>query len=196
MSYDPAVHDAETRRAYPFLDLLEAHADALLAEIEPVALDRWAPMHGYQAGCFGFVLDPGVRSHEFPDADFAANRASCPTAAALATRVPGVRLAGFLRVEPGGLMLPHTDPRDDDVVRVHLGLRLPVEEQAWWRPGTARLMDTRQMHWARNLGDYARLTMVMDVRMPFVVEGRWGQWRPDDPNVVRPRDDRARPARV
>jgi hypothetical protein len=48
-------------------------------------------------------------------------------------------------------------------------------------------MDTRQTHWARNPGTYSRVTMVLDVRMPFVVpDNAWGPWRPDDPNVRRP----------
>lgn len=176
------VHDAETRRAYPFLDLLEAEVDALRAEVLAVEPALWVPMPGYQTGFVGFVLDPGPWGRDFPTVDFAANRARCPAATALVARIPGVELAGFLRVAPGGVMQPHTDPRDDHVVRCLLGLQLTVEEQAWWRPGTARLMDTRQSHWARNAGDYPRVTMVLDVRMPFVVpEGAWGRWRPDAP---------------
>jgi beta-hydroxylase len=181
------MHDATTRRDYPFLDLLEDHAEALRDEALAVPLSAWSPMHGYQSGCFGYVLEPGRWSGDFPGADFAAHRAACPLAAALISRVPGVELGSFLRMEPGGTMLPHTDPRDDRLVRVHLGLQLPEEERAWWVPGTARLMDTRQTHWARNPGTHSRVTMVLDVRMPFVApDNAWGPWRPDDPNVRRP----------
>lgn len=184
----------ELYAAYPFLSLVEAHADALLAEAKAVPAALWSPMRGYQTACHGFVLEAGRFAHEFPDADFPAHKARCPTAARLAGAVPGVVLAGFLRMDPGGSMLPHTDPRDDDMVRCHLGLQLPAEEQAWWRPGTARLMDTRQSHWARNPSDYPRYTFVLDVRMPFVVpSGAFGQWRPDDPNVVRPNGNGSRP---
>ncbi|MDP2304762.1 MAG: aspartyl/asparaginyl beta-hydroxylase domain-containing protein [Pseudomonadota bacterium] len=181
------MHDAETRRAYPFLELLEAEVDALREEALSLDAALWMPMQGYQTGCVGFILDGGRFSHEFTAIDLHANRARCPRATALAARIPGVELAGFLRIEPGGSMLPHTDPRDDHLVRGHLGLQLTEEEQAWWAPGSARLMDTRLSHWARNLGAFPRVTMVVDVRMPFVVpDGAWGPWRPDEPGMVRP----------
>ncbi|MDO9280307.1 MAG: aspartyl/asparaginyl beta-hydroxylase domain-containing protein [Pseudomonadota bacterium] len=181
------MHDEETRRAYPFLALMEEEVDAIRAEALAIDAALWKPMQGYQTGCNGYILDSGRFSHEYTGTDYDANRARCPAATALVARIAGVELAGFLRVEPGGVMLPHTDPRDDHLVRAHLGLQLTDEEQAWWRPGTVRLMDTRLSHWARNLGDFPRVTMVVDVRMPFVVpDGAWGPWRPDDPAVMRP----------
>lgn len=183
----PSTHDAPTRVAYPFLDLLEGAVSALRAEATALEPEAWMPMQGYQEGCVGFVLEPGRYGHEFTAVDFPAHRARCPVASALVARIAGVELAGFLRVEPGGRMLPHTDPRDDRLVRCHLGLQLTLEEQAWWPPGTARLMDTRQSHWARNDGSYPRVTMVVDVRMPFVVaDNLWGAWRPDEPGFERP----------
>ena len=176
------MHDTETRSAYPFLDLLEAEADALRSEALAVEAASWAPMHGYQVGCVGFVLHTGRFARDFPDADLAANRARCPRADALLSRIGGIELAGFLCLTPGSLMHPHTDPRDDDLVRCHLGLQLTEEEQAWWPLGTARLMDIRQTHWARNAGAYPRITFVIDVRMPFVVaDGAFGAWRPGAP---------------
>jgi aspartyl/asparaginyl beta-hydroxylase (cupin superfamily) len=106
---------------------------------------------------------------------------------AVLERIEGVEMAGFLRMVPGGRVLPHTDPRDAFLVRAHLGLRLTAEEQAWWEPGTVRLMDTRQSHWNRNLDDVPRFTMIVDVRMPFAIPvGAWGPWRPDAPDVERP----------
>lgn len=185
--HEPAISDPRNCRAYPFLDRLEADVVELLGEALALDPALWTPMQGYQTGCLGFILEPGRFSHEFASTDFDVNRARCPRAAALITAIPGVELAGFLRVEPGGSMLPHTDPRDDHLVRAHLGLQLTEEEQAWWPAGSARLMDTRLSHWARNLGDFPRITMVLDVRMPFVVpEGAWGPWRPDEPGVARP----------
>lgn len=181
------MYEPEIRRAYPFLDLLEAEIDSLRAEAFALEAGLWSPMQGYQTGCNGFILEPGRWAHEFTQVDVESHRARCPRAWALVKQLEGVLLTGFLRVEPGGLMLPHTDPREDDMVRVHLGLQLTEEEQAWWPPGTARLMDTRQSHWARNLGEFPRITMVLDVRMPFVVpNAAFGQWRPDEAGIVRP----------
>ncbi len=176
------MHDLASRRAFPFLDSLEADAEALRAEIDSVEDEHWAPMSGYQVGCVGFVLYAGRWSAEFPNADLAANRARCPNAASYLDRIEGVELAGFMRLLPGALMHPHTDPRDDNLVRCILGLRLTAEEQAWWPEGAARLLDTRQSHWARNTGSHPRTTFVIDVRMPFAVPtGSFGSWRPGAP---------------
>ncbi len=183
----PTMHDAETRRTYPFLDLLEAEVDAVRAEALALEDGMWMAVHGYQTAFSAYVLHTSRWAHDFPSVDFAANRARCPRTAALVDRVPGVELAGFERVEPGGVMLPHTDPREDTLVRCILGVELTEEEQAWWPARTARLLDTRQVHWARNLGDTPRITLVLDVRMPFVVpDNAWGQWRPDAPGIRRP----------
>ncbi len=183
------MYDAETRRAYAFLDLLEANVDVIRAEALSVDPSEFSQMPGYQRWCTGYVLEPGPWGHDFPGVDFAEHRARCPRTAAILSEIGNIQLGGFLRFAAGGAMGVHTDPRDDHVVRCHLGLRLCEDEQAWWPEGRARLMDTRQPHWARNDGTYTRITMVVDVRMPFVVpDGAWGPWRPDAPNNLPGRD--------
>lgn len=186
------MYDAETRRLYPFLDLLESNVEIIRAEVLALDPNEFAPVHGYQEGCTGYVLEPGPWSKDFPGADFAAHRARCPKTTALLAEIGGIELGGFLKFEPGAKMGVHTDPRDDHIVRCHLGLRLCEDEQAWWPEGRARLMDTRQPHWARNDGDYPRITMCVDVRMPFVVpDAAWGPWRQDAPGELAHRGERA-----
>jgi aspartyl/asparaginyl beta-hydroxylase (cupin superfamily) len=170
----------ELRRACPFLELLEADWLALRAEATALDASDFARMGSYDEGHGGFVLHPGRFAGDFPSVDFEANRRRCPRAAAVVERIPDVLLAGFLRLEPGHVLRVHSDPREDDVLRVHLGLVLPEDERGWWPEGTARLMDVRSPHGAKNDGAVARLTMVLDVRMPFPVPSEaFGPWRPD-----------------
>lgn len=176
------TYDEATRRTYAFLDPVEEGAADIRREALALEPEAWAVMPGYPKGWTGFVLDVGKWTADFPGVDFAANRARCPRTWEIVASLSGVQLAGFLRLEPGITIAPHADPREDDVIRCHLGLRLPAAEQAWWPEGRARLMDVRRTHWARNDGAEPRITMVLDVRMPFVVPSdAWGEWRPGMP---------------
>jgi aspartyl/asparaginyl beta-hydroxylase (cupin superfamily) len=176
------MYDETVRRAYPFLDVLDAAFDQLRDEALSLGKRGWARMPGYPEGWEGFVLNPGPWARDFPGVDFAANRVECPVAVAVLAQITGVELAGYLRINPGITLAPHEDPRDDDLVRCHVGLCLPPNELAWWPGGRARLMDVRRTHWAQNLGEQPRITMVLDVRMPFVVDSAgWPAWRPDVP---------------
>lgn len=175
------MHDEQTRSLFPFLDLLERHAPAIREEVLSLQPEMWCDMPGYP-GVQVFVLASGIWKGGYAGVAEEANRARCPHTVAVLSRIPGLEMAGFLRVPPRVRMRKHTDPRDDHVVRCHLGLVLPRSEQAWWKEGTARLMDPRRPHWALNDDDCDRLTLVLDVRMPFVVsDDPWGPWRPDDP---------------
>lgn len=158
--------------AFPFLRTLEAAAPALRAEALALPLDRWIKMPSdeiYQGTWRSFLLEPGPWGHEYPGADFPANRVAAPVAARLLDSVPGVMILGYLRLEAGCEVAVHRDFRDDDQIRAHVGLVLPPAEQAWWPEGTARVMDVRMPHAARNPGPGPRVTLVVDVRLPFVV---------------------------
>ena len=97
------------------------------------------------------------------------------------SEIEGVVLAGFLSLEPGGMIGPHRDTRDDHMVRCHLGLHLAPCERDRWPELTCRLMDVRASHSARNDGKVARLTLVVDVRRPFrVPDDAFGPWSPED----------------
>ncbi|MEQ9082025.1 MAG: aspartyl/asparaginyl beta-hydroxylase domain-containing protein [Sandaracinaceae bacterium] len=175
------MHDEATRRAYPFLDRLEAHFDEIREEALGLDPALWVDMPEYPNLTL-FVLNTGIWGDGYPGLDLEANRARCPRTAAVLDAIGGVEMVGFMCMPPGVTMRRHTDPRDDDLVRCHLGLVLPPNEQAWWPEGKARLMDPRQPHWGRNDSERRRLTLQLDVRMPFVVpENAWGPWRPDDP---------------
>jgi hypothetical protein len=166
----------------PMQDVLEAHAEAIWAELEAVPLDAWIQMPSdeiYQGVWRAFLLEPGPWGHEYPGADFAANRARCPVTTSLLPQLGRVVVAGFLRLEEGTTVAEHQDFRDDDHVRCHLALRMPPEESLRWPVGTSRLMDVRMPHAAANPGPGPRVTMVVDVTAPFVVPTgvlpRWGR---------------------
>lgn len=180
------MYDAATRAAYPFLDVLDAAAADLRAEALALPADAWLPARGYSDGVAVAVFLAERFQKEFTPEGVAAVRARSPVAARVIDSIDGARLAGFQRFLPGATMAVHTDPRADRMVRCILGLQLPALERTWWPEGTARLLDTRQPHWARNDDPLPRYTLVVDVLMPFVVDsGTWGPWRPDAP-VPRP----------
>lgn len=186
MGYTGPMNDDAVRAAYPFLDLLEAAAPALREEALAVPPELWLPARGYSDGVEVAVLLAERFMKEFTKEGVAAVRACCPVAAQVVGAIPGARLAGYQRFHPGAKMALHTDPRADHMVRCILGLQLPTLEQRWWREGTARLIDTRLPHWARNDDTRPRYTLVIDVLMPFAVDGStWGPWRPDAP-IPRP----------
>ncbi len=170
---------SEQRARYPFIDLLERDAAAMRSELDAIDPAAFVPMPNYPNGWTAFLLDGGRWVSEFPGVDFARNRLRCPHSYHVVAGIDGLVLAGFLRLEAGGFIEEHSDIREDDVVRCHVGLHLSPGERSYWPELGARLMDVRQPHAARNDGPTPRLTLVVDVRMPFVVpEGEFGPWQP------------------
>lgn len=174
-----------SRDALPFLDLLEAHADTFRREGRALSDQDFVPMPDastYAGGAWQacpLVLEQWA--HDFPAAMLDRNRARCPETLRLLQGIDGLVIGGFLRLAPGAEIALHQDIRDDDVIRAHLGLDLPDHERAYWPEGTARLMDIRQPHRASNPSDRWRLTLMVDVRLPFVVpDGAIGPWGPTE----------------
>lgn len=175
--------DLWPRSRFPFLDLLERHTATFLEEYDALPDEAFAPMPhaaGYSAPWWACPVFLDQWQQDFPGVVVATNQARCPRTAGMLQQIPGLVVGGFLRLERGGTIAPHTDLRDDDVIRAHLGLRLPPHERAYWPEGTARLMDIRQRHEAHNRdGDGWRVTLMVDVRMPDPVpEGVIAPWGP------------------
>lgn len=155
------------------LKLLEAEAEAIRAEALALPQNLFVPMPSreqYTGEWTAFLLSAGRWEREYPGVDFAANRARCPLSSALLGRLPQVNVAGFLRLEAGAELRPHQDQREENEVRVHLALQLPPEEAAFWPEGTARLLDVRQLHHARNFSDRPRITFTLDLRLPQALD--------------------------
>lgn len=160
------------RERFPFVSYLEQHAATFRAEGERLASDDFVPMPDQATYGGAWHACPLVLEQwavDFPDAMLARNRDRCPATYQLLGAIDGLVVGGFLRLAPRSVINPHQDFRDDDVVRCHLGLNLPAHERAYWPEGTARLMDIRVEHQALNPSDRPRLTLMVDVRMPFPV---------------------------
>lgn len=156
------------RARTPFLDLLEASAAQFLEESRGIPESAWTAMaaaDAYQGRWLSLPLALGAWQQEFPGLDLAANRHLCPRSAGALDRIEGLIIGGFLRLDPASELRPHRDKRDDDVIRAHLALRLPPAEAARWPLFTARLIDIRQEHWAKNDSEQPRITMMVDVRL-------------------------------
>jgi beta-hydroxylase len=169
---------------FPALAVLEAHAADILTEADAIAEDDYQIIPVNESRrcrwmVFRLVLGPDAA--RFPHLDPAEGRRRCPRTLAVLDTLPGVQRAAFARISEGATLESHTDPRDDDMVRLHLGLRLPPGEHRWWRPGTARVLDVREPHGAVNPGPGPRITLLVDQRVAFVVpNGAIPAWRPPD----------------
>lgn len=166
----------------PVVAELEALSGAILAEVLAVPADRFVPMPSkdrYTGSWTALLLSVGPWEHEYPGLDFEGNRAACPTIAALLARHPEITLAGVLRLGPGATLQTHNDRRKDNEIRVHLALRLPPAEAAYWPEGTCRLLDVRTAHAAANPTEHDRLTLALDVTLPRdIASGEVAPWNP------------------
>ncbi len=166
----------------PGVEHILAAAEALRAEALALPDELFVDMPSrerYRGQWKGFLLRVGPWEKEFPQVDFAANRARCPVAMGVLEHLPNAPVAGFLRLDPGADLSQHTDFRDDDMVRVHLALQLPAEEAKRWPEGSLRLLDVRVPHSAKNPADRPRLTFVVDVKLGRpVAEGEVAPWDP------------------
>ena len=160
MSFDPS-----DRSQLPFLDRLEASAPFFLEEVRALPDEVFLPLPDAASHTRGrwevCLLKLDAYADDFPQALLARNRACCPRSWAALADLPDLVVAGFMRLGPGSVVLPHRDHRDDQVLRVHLGLQLPPAEQGHWPEGRARLMDIRQLHEARNSSDRDRITPML-----------------------------------
>lgn len=177
------VFDPEDRAALPFLATLEAATAPIRQEALALPPSAWLPLPDAQAHTRGrwevCLLKLDRYSEDFPLARLEDNRALCPRTWEVLSALPGLLVAGIMRLSPGSVVLPHRDRREDDVLRVHLGLQLPPEDRAHWPEGRTRLMDIRQLHEARNLSDRDRLTLCCDVRLDRVIpDGVIPPWNP------------------
>lgn len=168
--------------ARPWLDHLEAHADVFRREALALTDDDFVVMPDASTYGGSWQACPLLLTQwaeDFPAALLERNRARCPESYALLSRIDGLLVAGILRLAPHSVIKPHEDFRDDDVLRAHLAVQLPPDEQRYWPEGTAKLMDIRARHEAANPTSEPRLTVVVDVRFPYAVpDGIVPPWGP------------------
>jgi aspartyl/asparaginyl beta-hydroxylase (cupin superfamily) len=160
------------RDRFPFLAALEQAAPAIAREalaLEGELFRKTPETEVYSGDWRTFLLVADEFGDEYEEVDLAANRGRCPATTRVLDAVEGVTGAGFTWLGPGSELTPHKDPRDDHAVRCHLAIRLPPNERSGWPEGTARLLETRVLHALKNDGSEPRITLLVDVMMPFEV---------------------------
>ena len=176
--------DYNDHSTYPFIALLEQNAAQIAAEGLALVADDFLPMpeedHNQHNGAWvACPLALGQHEEDFPSEILARNRSRCPATMKVLDQIEGLVVGGFMAIKAGGRVLQHSDIRDDDVIQVHLAVRLPEEDKDDWSEGRARLIDVRLPYGAENTGDVDRLTLVCDVRMDFnIPDGVVTPWGP------------------
>jgi|GEM_PF-3107217 len=179
MNIDYNAHDT-----YPFIALLEANAECIAEEGLALGPDDFVSMpdeeHNHHDGAWvACPLALGQHEEDFPAELLARNRANCPKTMKVLEQIDGLVVGGFMMLKAGGQVLEHEDSRDDDVIRVHLAVRLPAEDDDDWSEGRARLVDVRRPYGPKNTGTVDRLTLICDVRMGFdIPDGAVAAWGP------------------
>lgn len=163
------MHPDNVAALRPLLARLEAATPALRHEALAASDALWTPMPSSEMYHGAWEIFPLILRRwreEFPGIDLDVCRGQAPQATTLFDDLPNAEVAGFLRLHEGSFLDVHQDHRDDHVVRVHLALVMPGAWAAAWPEGTARLLDVRQPHSARNPGPGPRITAVVDVHLP------------------------------
>ena len=161
-----AFHDRED---FVFVPMLEAAFPAILAEMQALPRDAFAPSpdslttvaDGYdETGWTWYPL--------FGAGTVVPNRARCPRTARACTAVPGLVNAGFSRFAKGTHLYPHAGEMPN-VLRCHLPLVVPRGDVAIraggetrrWVPGQCLVFDDTVEHDAWNRGDGDRTLLLI-----------------------------------
>ena len=156
----------------PRLELLRASAEAMRQECLALRAEDFDSLQNggaYSESWGAFPLWLELWGEDFPGIDLRANRARCPRTVAVLDQLDGLVMSGFMRLAPGGRIVPHSDLREDRVIRAFLSLQLPPYERQWWPELTTRLLDVRHTHQAWNDWDRARHVLCCDFRLEVEV---------------------------
>jgi len=104
--------------------------------------------------------------------DYRHNQQRCPCTVAALRRSGRVVGAAFSRIGPGCHIHPHTDFPQPNVIRGHLGIRVPTGvgmrvgcEIVRWQEGRALVFDGQIEHEVANHGHEPRLVLLVDFLM-------------------------------
>ena len=170
--YDPALFDWVPALEAQWRTLANEY-QALLAGCEPIP-----PFHEISHEQRPITSDNGWRTFVLYAYGVQASRncALCPQTAAAVRAIPGMQTAMFSILEPGKRLPPHRGPYKG-LLRVHLGLQVPVNRsQCWievagerlhWQEGKVLVIDDTAQHSAANESTSRRCVLFLDVLRPL-----------------------------
>jgi aspartyl/asparaginyl beta-hydroxylase (cupin superfamily) len=169
--FDPAEYPELSLlvERYPEIRAEYDAARAAMGDAEPPAVTDIDPGQ--------LRLDPTKRWHALIlrafGRDVNGHRDQFPVTAATIDAIPGLYMAFFSVLEPGGALTPHRGHLKG-ILRVHLGLHVPpgagVEvggERREWREGELLVFDDTFRHWVWNPSDTDRVVLFCDLVRPI-----------------------------
>ncbi len=156
---------------FSFIPPIEQAFDTFLREFAALRREHfieWPDRPAYQGTWLAYPLflashPPGI------DRLFALNQARCPESTRVLKSIPRVVSAGFSWMEPGCHILPHTDQKPANLLRTHLGLRIPegslmrvATERYTWETGRCLIFDGVIDHETANLSTEPRVVLLVD----------------------------------
>lgn len=143
-------------------------------ELDKLTRDEFCPWP--QAGAYegAWLLFP-LWLHEPPTdlaIDFAANQRRCPELTAYLRSLDGILSACFSWLDPGSHIMAHIDAYYPNVIRAHLGLKVPAssmlrvaEAQQELQERQVVMIDGQVEHEVANLSKSPRVTLLIDAEM-------------------------------
>lgn len=180
--FDPAEYPELALLVERYPDI-KAEYDAVRAEMgdeEPPAVTDLDPGQ--------LRLDPtrhwrGLALRAF-GRDVPHQRERFPVTAATIDAIPGIYMAFFSVVKPGGALTPHRG-HVKGILRVHLALHIPPgcgvevgKERREWKEGELLVFDDTYRHWVWNPSDAERVVLFLDLVRPVPQRWlhRWNEW--------------------
>lgn len=155
-----------TPEQYTFLHPLKDNFEIILEEYKGVknyVRLKWPEieLHNDKWTVFGLIGPGGQRDVE--------NCSRCPKTMEIIDSIDVPYTAGYSFLEPGCQIYPHKG-YTDDVIRVHLGLEVPITDcgimvdnvSSTWKVGELLVFNDRSEHSAWNLTDKIRAVLLID----------------------------------
>jgi beta-hydroxylase len=150
------------------IELLEANWEDIRDEcLQASGYTEW-PEYSIYSGRWDVYGIYDFQSNLIPE-----HAKECPKTVSALQQIPGLKTAGFSRLEGGCHIVPHKG-YSGDVLRCHLGLVIPegdcalkVEETVYrWEEGKAFIFNDRLLHEAWNRTSLPRYVLIVDFLKP------------------------------
>jgi len=186
----PNFFDYQT--TYPSLDILKAHHDVLVRELETASQIDWFDWPEQS------IYPEGDTWNFFPFYAFSKtikkNCELCPETARILSKIPDVWTALYSRLGPQSKIHPHQGwgLLANHILRCHYGLQVPDECGIWvageylmQQQGEILVFDDSKPHLGFNFSDQERTVLLIDIKRPsWLPEGQSKQEVTDELDMV------------